>query len=125
MMDDLDLMAVLMKSLAKSRFNVPLMILAQQTTRNTLGWLRNLELLYFSRLSRIADIPQGRLQSRAIEGSVYHDPERILDQAKRIIQEGSIVTSDGSTIRIPMDTLCVHGDNKESINTVKDFRSFF
>ena len=68
--------------------------------------------------------PEGRLQSRAIDGSVYQESQQILDQAERIIGDGSIIASDGSTIRIPVDTLCVHGDNEESINTVKDFRKF-
>ena len=126
MMDDLDLMAILMKSLAKSRFNVPLMILgtADHEEHSRMAEKLGVTLLFEAFADR-RYTPQGRLQSRAIGGSVYHEPERILDQAKRIIQEGSIVTSDGSTIRIPADTLCVHGDNKESINTVKEFRSFF
>ena len=123
---DLDLMAILMKSLAKSRFNVPLMILgtADHEEHSRMAEKLGVTLLFEAFADR-RYTPQGRLQSRTTEGSVYHDPERILDQANRIIQEGSIVTSDGSTIRIPADTLCVHGDNKESINTVKEFRSFF
>ena len=126
MMDDLDLMADLMKSLAKSRFNIPLMILgtADHEEHSRMAEKLGVTLLFEAFADR-RYTPEGRLQSRAIEGSVYHEPERILDQAKRLIQEGLIVTSDGSALRITADTLCVHGDNEESINTVKDFRSFF
>jgi UPF0271 protein len=125
MMDDLELMAELMKSLAESQFDVPLMILgtADHEAHARMASEIGVQLLFEAFADR-RYTPGGRLQSRAIEGSVYHESQQILDQAERIIGDGSIRTSDGSLIRIPADALCVHGDNEESINTVKEFRKF-
>jgi UPF0271 protein len=126
MMDDPELMSELMKLLAESQFDIPLMILgtADHEEHSRMASEIGVALLFEAFADR-RYTPEGRLQSRAIEGSVYHKSQQILDQAERIIGDGSIVTSDGSVIRIPVDALCVHGDNAESINTVKDFRRFF
>ena len=125
MMDDLELMAELMKSLSESQFDVPLMILgtADHEKHSVMAEKIGVSLLFEAFADR-RYTPEGRLQSRSIEGSVYHESNQILDQAERIIREGSIISSDGSTLRIPVDALCVHGDNEESISTVKEFRKF-
>ena len=126
MMDDRSLMAELMTMLAQSQFDIPLMILGTADHEEHAEMAAEIGVkLLFEAFADRRYTPEGRLQSRAVEGSVYHEPEQILDQAKRLIQEGLVVTTDGSAIRIPADTLCVHGDNEESINTVKDFRGFF
>ena len=125
MMDDPSLMAELMTMLAQSQFDIPLMILgtADHEEHAEMASKIGVKLLFEAFADR-RYTPEGRLQSRAIDGSVYQESKQILDQAGRIIGDGSIIASDGSTIRIPVDALCVHGDNKESINTVKDFRKF-
>ena len=125
MMDDSSLMAELMTMLAQSQFDIPLMILgtADHEEHEEMAAEIGVKLLFEAFADR-RYTPEGRLQSRAIDGSVYQESQQILDQAERIIGDGSIIASDGSTIRIPVDALCVHGDNEESINTVKDFRKF-
>ena len=123
MMDDRGLMAELMTMLAQSRFDVPLMILGTADHEEHAEMASEIGVkLLFEAFADRRYTPEGRLQSRAIDGSVYHESQQILDQAERIIGDGSIITSDGSIIRIPIDALCVHGDNEESIKTVKDFR---
>jgi UPF0271 protein len=126
MMVDLDLMAELMKSLADSRLDIPLMILgtADHEEHTSMAKKFGISLLFEAFADR-RYTPDGRLQSRSVEGSVYHESDHILNQAERIIREGTIVSSEGSILEIPVDALCVHGDNEESINTVKEFRKFF
>jgi len=126
MMVDLDLMAELMKSLADSQLDIPLMILgtADHEEHTSMAKKFGISLLFEAFADR-RYTPDGRLQSRSVEGSVYHESDHILNQAERIIREGTIVSSEGSILEIPVDALCVHGDNEESINTVKEFRKFF
>ena len=126
MMDDLDLMEELMMAMARSQFDIPLMILgtAEHQTHSKLADRLGVSLLFEAFADR-RYTPDGRLQSRKIEASVYHDPQQILDQAEQIINQKQITSSDGSKIKIPADALCVHGDNQESIETVKSLRALF
>ena len=125
MMDDRSLMAELMTTLAQSQFNIPLMILGTADHEEHADMASRIGVkLLFEAFADRRYTPEGRLQSRAIDGSVYHESQQILDQAERIIGDGSITTSVGSIIQIPVDALCVHGDNEKSINTAKEFRKF-
>jgi UPF0271 protein len=60
----------------------------------------------------------GTLVSRAVEGSVYHDPGRATEQALRMVTEGTVVALDGTVVDVRVDTLCVHGDNPEAVRLV-------
>jgi 5-oxoprolinase (ATP-hydrolysing) subunit A len=62
--------------------------------------------------------PDGTLVSRAVEGSVYHDPGRATEQALRMVTEGTVVALDGTVVDVRVDTLCVHGDNPEAVRLV-------
>ena len=66
--------------------------------------------------------PQGYLVSRSEAGSVHSEEERILEQASRIARGEPVSTLDGSAITLEADTLCVHGDNPESIAAVQRIR---
>jgi UPF0271 protein len=60
----------------------------------------------------------GTLVSRAVEGSVYDDPDRATEQALRMVTEGTVVALDGTEVDVRVDTLCVHGDNPEAVRLV-------
>ena len=51
--------------------------------------------------------PDGSLRSRRLPGAVLDDPEQVAANAVRLAREG-ILTPQGS---LPVDTLCLHGDN--------------
>ncbi len=64
----------------------------------------------------------GQLRSRSHRDAVLTTRAEILEQSKRIAQGQAIKAVDGSEIIIIADTLCVHGDNPESIATVAAIR---
>jgi UPF0271 protein len=64
----------------------------------------------------------GTLVSRAVEGSVYHDPGRATEQALRMATEGTVVALDGTVVDVRVDTVCVHGDNPEAVRLVAVLR---
>ncbi|HEY7791798.1 MAG TPA: 5-oxoprolinase subunit PxpA [Vicinamibacterales bacterium] len=58
--------------------------------------------------------PDGTLASRRKAGSVIHDADAVVARAVRLITEGTVVATDGSTLRLEADTICVHGDTPGS-----------
>ncbi|MGM0766765.1 MAG: 5-oxoprolinase subunit PxpA [Pseudomonadota bacterium] len=103
--------------------NLPLMTLA---TRDNAA-LRDLAVehgvtLWFEAFADRAYDGHGRLVSRAEPGAVHHDPEVIIDQARRIATGQPLTASDGSELLLEAHTLCVHGDNAESVASVRAIR---
>ncbi|HZU19376.1 MAG TPA: 5-oxoprolinase subunit PxpA [Candidatus Dormibacteraeota bacterium] len=66
--------------------------------------------------------PDGTLVPRRREGAVYHDPERAVAQALRMVTEGTVVAADGTVIELQVDTLCVHGDNPDAVDFLRRLR---
>lgn len=64
----------------------------------------------------------GHLLSRRLPGAVHHEPETIIEQARRIAQGEALTASDGSDLILEADALCVHGDNAESVASIRQIR---
>ena len=64
----------------------------------------------------------GHLLSRLLPRAVHHDPETIIEQARRIAQGEALSASDGSDLILEADALCVHGDNAESVASIRQIR---
>ncbi|WP_434362319.1 5-oxoprolinase subunit PxpA [Parasalinivibrio latis] len=62
---------------------------------------------------------EGKLSPRSQPGSVYHDSKQIIDQVTTLAKHGYVTALDGSKLVLNADTVCVHGDNPESVATVK------
>ncbi len=54
--------------------------------------------------------PDGSLTQRSQPGAVLRDREVVVQQAVRMVAEGVVVATDGSEIRLRVDTVCIHGD---------------
>ncbi|MCG6657193.1 LamB/YcsF family protein [Halomonas campisalis] len=78
--------------------------------------------LWFEAFADRAYDGEGRLVSRREVGAVHHDAELIVGQATRIARGHPLTAKDGSQLVLAADTLCVHGDNPESIAAVKAIR---
>jgi len=103
--------------------DLPLMTLA---TRDT-GAISELArehgtTLWFEAFADRAYDTHGRLVSRKQPGAVHHHRETILEQAQRIAKGQPLTASDGSELLLKADTLCVHGDNAESVASVRAIR---
>jgi UPF0271 protein len=66
--------------------------------------------------------PDGTLASRRLEGALLHDPKRAIDQALRMVTEGTVVAMDGTVVELKVDTLCVHGDNPDAVDFISGLR---
>jgi UPF0271 protein len=58
--------------------------------------------------------PDGTLASRRKPGSVIHDEAAVVARAVRMVTDRAVVATDGSTVRLEADTICVHGDTPGS-----------
>ncbi len=67
--------------------------------------------------------PDGSLRSRQHADAVLASRDDILQQALRFARGEAITASDGSQLTLSADTLCVHGDNPESVATIAAIRA--
>jgi 5-oxoprolinase (ATP-hydrolysing) subunit A len=65
---------------------------------------------------------EGELMPRKYEGAVLHDPVRIAERAMSMVSKRGIEGAGGRWVPMDLDTLCVHGDNRESIEAARLIR---
>jgi UPF0271 protein len=61
----------------------------------------------------------GELLSRKYKEAVLKDHEEIAQRATRMVKEKGVPSIHGEWIEMDIDTLCIHGDNAESIEAAK------
>lgn len=123
MMRDPEVFIAVTRAIRAFDANLPLMTLATRDTTTLRDLAREQGItLWFEAFADRAYDGAGRLVSRAQPGAVHHEPELILDQARRIATGQPLTTSDGSDLILEADTLCVHGDNAESVASVRAIR---
>lgn len=54
--------------------------------------------------------PDGSLTARSKPGSVIHDTASVVSRAVKMVRDKEVVATDGSTIVLQADTICLHGD---------------
>ena len=65
----------------------------------------------------------GSLVSRREAGAVIHDSQQILERVQHLLATGTVITVSGKALSLQADTICVHGDNNESIHVVRQLRT--
>jgi UPF0271 protein len=60
-------------------------------------------------------LADGTLQPRGEPGAVLDDPAIIAARAVRMVQAGEVAATDGSTLAITAQSLCVHGDTPGAV----------
>lgn len=123
MMRDPETLSAVMRALALLDVDLPLMVMATRDTSmaEALAAEHGVTLWREAFADRAYDA-EGRLVSRREPGAVHHDAETIIDQARRIAGGLPLTASDGSDLVLEADTLCVHGDNPESIAAIRAIR---
>jgi UPF0271 protein len=67
--------------------------------------------------------PDGSLVSRKLPGAVIHDHGVVAAKVLKLVNEGKVTAVDGSDIDLRADTICVHGDNPQAVQLVKQIRA--
>lgn len=63
------------------------------------------------------------LMSRSKKGSVLHDVEVITERVLRMVSESAVVSVSGKVIKMPVDTICVHGDTPGAVEIARQVRT--
>ncbi|WP_231861163.1 MULTISPECIES: 5-oxoprolinase subunit PxpA [Frankia] len=66
--------------------------------------------------------PAGTLVSRRSPGAVLHDPDAVVARGVRMATEGTVLSEQGTPVRILARSLCVHGDTPGAVEVVRRLR---
>lgn len=94
---------------------------ADNTTEKRIADSANIRLCFEAFADRRYEA-DGSLRSRSYANAVLSEKDEILAQARAFARQQPITAVDGSALMLTPDTLCVHGDNPESIATVVAIR---
>lgn len=123
MMSDPSLLRCVMEAIAalnqadQKPLSLMLLSRADNTAAQTLAEHYQLPLIFEAFADR-AYTASGLLMPRSEPGAVHQDSKLILAQAISLARQQSVTTPSGP-IALTADSLCVHGDNAESIATVR------
>ena len=117
---DDELLRAVLDACAAYRKGLPLMVLALADNGRELELADEADVpLLFEAFADRAYLPDGRLAPRRLGGAVHHDPQRIIEQALAIARGEAFPDYDGNPLRLTADSLCVHGDNPESLAVLR------
>jgi UPF0271 protein len=57
----------------------------------------------------------GNLTSRKVPGAVLKDPEIVKERVVNMVLNDEIVSRNGKSLKLRLDTLCVHGDEPTGV----------
>jgi UPF0271 protein len=69
-----------------------------------------------------AYLPTGRLVPRSYDGAVHADPSASVAQAVSLARFGTVTATDGSTLHLPVASVCVHGDTPGAVQLARQVR---
>lgn len=123
MMKDDGLCSAIMESISGVDRNLSMMLMS--TTRND-HYLQMADQyglsLQFEFFADRAYTDEGLLVSRNQNGAVLHNEKDIVARVKHLLEEGSVTTVNEKRLQLTADTICVHGDNPESIQVAASLR---
>jgi UPF0271 protein len=63
-----------------------------------------------------------QLMARSKQGSVLHDADAIAARVLRMVSDQAVVSASGKVIKMPIDTICVHGDTPGAVAIARQIR---
>lgn len=113
----------ILTALAQYPKNLTLMLQATPEIEDYKAQARKLGITVFSEAfaDRCYD-DEGRLLARSQSGAVLNKAA-MLAQVKQLTEQGSITTVSGKVIPLNVDSLCVHGDNPEGVQAIREIKA--
>ncbi|SDN95571.1 5-oxoprolinase subunit PxpA [Vreelandella arcis] len=121
-----ELLEGVMRAVSAFDARLPLMVMATADPEPHRELADKLGLtVWFETFADRAYEANGHLASRRLPNAVHHDQATIVEQAVMLAKGESLTALDGTALSLPCDTLCVHGDNPESVAAVRAIRDAF
>ena len=123
MMASTDVRRAIMRALASYHRPLPLLLQAtpEAQEHGAEADAMGLTLLFEAFADRCYD-DDGKLLSRRKPGAV-HSREKMLAQVAQLKRDNTLTTVSGRTLPLQADTLCVHGDNPEGVQAIREIRA--
>ncbi len=64
-----------------------------------------------------------QLVSRSKSGAVLHDADEIAQRVVKMVQDQALISVSGKVIRMPVDTVCIHGDTPGAVEIARKVRT--
>jgi UPF0271 protein len=123
MMAKLEVRDAIIQALASYHRRLPLMLQASPAAAQHRAEAAGLGIhLVFEAFADRCYDDDGSLLSRRKPGAV-HNLERTLAQVEQLQERGTVTTVSGRELPLQADTLCVHGDNPESVLAIRAIRA--
>ncbi|QFI38385.1 5-oxoprolinase subunit PxpA [Moritella marina ATCC 15381] len=124
MMQDEAILVAILKGIAAFSANLPLMLMAQADNNHNESLAAQFEVpLLFEAFADRRYTDSGALQDRRQAGAVFTQQSQVMNQAIQIAEQGFVTSNTGKLIQLNADTLCVHGDNAQSIAAIAQIKS--
>lgn len=63
------------------------------------------------------------LTDRKLPGSIIHDPAEATRHVMRMLEGGAVVSVTGKTLKVGIDSICLHGDNPHAVALARTLRA--
>jgi len=67
--------------------------------------------------------PTGTLVPRTDAGALVDDEATVVERAVRMATEGTVVAVDGTRLRVPVESVCLHGDTPGAVRLARSVRA--
>ncbi len=125
MMKDKSQLTAIIEAVASLKDPIPLVVLANADAEENKQLAANHSVsLLFEAFADRRYADDGNLTSRNLEGSVLENEKDIEDQIQSLITNKHAISISGKSLSVDADTLCVHGDNIQALESVKNIRQF-
>lgn len=124
MMQQPETLQAILQAVADYDADLPLLVMATADNRpvQQQADARGVRLMFEAFADRAYDA-RGFLVNRCIDGAVYHDPQQVVAQALALANGQPVNTlQPGVRVLLSADVLCVHGDNKASLQVIQAIR---
>jgi len=123
MMANLDIFKTISDAIYKYDKELKLMVLSS-SKNSELESISKVELIYEVFADR-AYTDNGFLVPRGQKGAVISDAKQVLKRVKELKQEAVLYSINNKALKLKADTICVHGDNSEALELVREIRKSF
>ncbi len=125
MMRDNDIFSAIINAMSSLEVNLPLMVLANNNAEHMKAQAAKLGVsLLLEAFCDRAYSDEGSLVPRSEKNSVLVGDAAIENRIRELVIDKKITSISGKKLSINADTICVHGDHSDALESVKKVRSF-
>ena len=125
MMRDIEVFKAIAKAIAKYDKNLKLMILSSSKNDKLENIATDLGIgLLFEVFADRSYMDDGSLMPRSMPNAVLSSSDDVIERLDFLLKNGAIKSHTGKELKLKVDCICVHGDNRHALSIVKAMREY-